>query len=85
LNEDVNRFVADQSAVFGPLVGDYAAAQAVIAENVAAERRRLAEAEGFAGLDLDYRLPPPPPGSVPEEPITRPRRRRGLFRWGRRH
>jgi hypothetical protein len=35
--------------------------------------------------DLGHRLAPPPPGSVSEEPITPPKRRRGLFRWGRRH
>jgi hypothetical protein len=78
-NQDVARFVAEQSEVFGPLIGDIPAAQAQIAANIDQTRRWLA-AEDHNGLDPDYRFQAPPPGTVPEEPIIDPFARQGIAR-----
>jgi hypothetical protein len=66
-------FIDGQRTVFGSVLNDYPAAQALIGETVAFSRAGISERGDLAGFDPGaYRFEAPPPGSVPEVPVGRP-------------
>jgi len=68
VNAELVQFVADQTATFGPLVGDYDACQRRIRDTVLSNRQAFRD-QGFSGLDPEWEFVMPPQGSVPEEPL----------------
>ena len=77
-NEWVQRFIAEQSAIFLPLVNDFPAAQLRI-KNTIEENRQYVHDHWMPTLDTEWRFIAPPLGSIPEFPIDEPRNKRRLL------